>query len=88
MSYLMIGRCSDVKIQRLTFRVKHLVSVYINPFMLQPLSDQKVPSGEDDLTVYLGAPLAKSTPLGLAPLKQAVVNVSDELLQFWKGCIH
>lgn len=56
--------------------------------MLQLLSDYKVPSGPCDLTVYLGAPLAEPTLLGLAPLEQAVVNVPDELLQLRERRIH
>lgn len=40
------------------------------------------------LTVYFGAPLAESTPLGLPSLEQTVVNVPYELLQLWTGRVY
>lgn len=60
----------------------------LNPCILQPLSDPEVASGQWDLTVYLGAPPAEPTLLGLAPLEQAIVNVSDKLLQLRERCVH
>lgn len=44
--------------------------------------------GQFDPTVYLGAPVAEPTLLGLSSLEQAVVNVPDELLQLRVGRVH